>query len=72
VSQLTSEVNLKPRQSKTTIFKVTPEMLMLFDEDGQQTLEPGKFRLTAGGCSPGFLGEALGAPHPVSEEFVIS
>jgi hypothetical protein len=34
-------------------------------------LEPGKYRLTAGGCSPGACGVALGAPQPVSEEFKI-
>ena len=31
-------VRLKPGQSKTVRFTVTPEMLMLFDEDGQQKL----------------------------------
>ena len=29
------------------------EMLMLIDEHGQQKLEPGKYKLTAGSCSPG-------------------
>jgi beta-glucosidase len=65
-------VSFKPGQSKKVNFEVTPEMLMLFDEDGQQRLVPGKFRLTAGGCSPGRSGEVLGAPHPVSKEFIIA
>jgi beta-glucosidase len=64
-------VNLKPGQTKAIRFNVTPEMLMLVDEDGQQKLEPGKYRLTAGGCSPGARGVALGAPQPVSKEFTI-
>jgi beta-glucosidase len=64
-------VRLDPGRSKIVRFTVTPEMLMLFDEDGQQKLEPGKFRLTAGGCSPGVRGVALGAPRPVSVEFQI-
>jgi beta-glucosidase len=65
-------VNLKPGQVKTIHFKVKPEMLMLVDEDGRQKLEPGKYQLTAGGCSPCACGVALGAPQPVSEKFTIS
>jgi beta-glucosidase len=64
-------VSLKPGQIKTIHFTVKSEMLMLVDEDGRLKLEPGKYRLTAGGCSPGAQGEALGAPKPVSEEFKI-
>ena len=33
---------------------------MLFDENGRQVFQPGKFRLTAGSCSPGARGTALG------------
>jgi beta-glucosidase len=64
-------VKLRAGQSKTIKFTITPEMLMLFDEDGLQKLVPGKFRLTAGGCSPGARGLALGASKPVSVEFKI-
>ena len=73
VSQLIAfqRVNLKPGQIKTIRFNVKPEMLMLVDEEGRLKLEPGKYRLTAGGCSPGARGVALGAPQPVSEEFKI-
>jgi beta-glucosidase len=65
-------VRLKVGQSKTLRFTITPEMLMVFDKDGKQKLEPGKFRLSAGGCSPGLRGLALGAPKQVSLEFQIS
>ena len=64
-------VSLKAGQSKTIRFKVTPEMLMLYDEDGQLKLEHGKFRLTVGGCSPSARGLALGAPKPLHLEFEI-
>jgi beta-glucosidase len=64
-------VNLKPGQVKTIHFNVKPDLLMLVDQDGRQKLEPGKYQLTAGGCSPGARGVALGAPQPVSEEFQI-
>jgi beta-glucosidase len=65
------QVRLKAGQSRTIHFTVTPEMLMAFDEDGKQWLEPGRFRLTAGDCSPGARGLTLGAPQPVSLEFQI-
>jgi beta-glucosidase len=64
-------VNLKPGQVKTIHFNVKSDMLMLVDQDGQQKLEPGKYQVTAGGCSPGARGVALGAPQPVCGEFQI-
>lgn len=65
-------VSLQPGQIETIRFNITPEMVMLVGEDGQLRLEPGKYRLTAGGCSPGARGVVLGAPQPVSQEFTIS
>jgi beta-glucosidase len=65
-------VSLKAGQVKAINFNITPEMLMLFDEDGRQKLGSGKFLVTAGGCSPGARGVTLGAPQPVSRELVIS
>jgi hypothetical protein len=41
------------------------------DEEGQSRLEPGQFRTTAGGCSPGARGIALGAPEPVAAVFTV-
>lgn len=64
-------VALKPGQSKRLKFTVTSEMMMLFDEDGQQVLEPGKFRLAVGGCSPSERGLALGASQPASAVFTV-
>ena len=65
-------VRLAPGESKTIDFIITPEMMMLFDDDGEQKLEPGQFRLTISGCSPGKRGMALGAPQPVSAVFAVS
>lgn len=62
-------LTLEPGQSVELAFTITPEMMMLFDDDGFQKLEPGAFRLTIGGCSPGARGEALGAPKPVAAVF---
>jgi beta-glucosidase len=64
-------VRLDPGESRKVKFIVTPEMMMLYDEDGKQRLEPGAFRLTVGGCSPSARGLALGAPNPVSAVFVV-
>jgi beta-glucosidase len=65
-------VHLAPGQRQTVKMLVKPEMLMLFDENGRQVFQPGKFRLTAGGCSPSTRGVALGAAEPVSIEFEVS
>jgi beta-glucosidase len=65
-------VRLSPGESETIEFVVKPKMMMLFDEDGGQRLEPGQFRLTIGGCSPVARGVALGAPEPISAAFTVS
>src|SRR5687767_7977477 len=64
-------IHLEPGQSQTVTVTVKPEMLMLFDENGRQVFQPGKFRLTAGSCSPGARGTALGAAEPISVEVEI-
>jgi beta-glucosidase len=64
-------IHLEPGQSQTVTITVKPEMLMLFDENGRQLFQPGNFRLTAGSCSPGTRGVALGAAEPVSLEIDI-
>jgi beta-glucosidase len=65
-------IHLAPGQSQTVKMLVKPEMLMLFDENGRQVFQQGKFRLMAGGCSPSTRGVALGAAEPVSVEFKVS
>jgi beta-glucosidase len=74
ISQLIGfeRIHLQPGESKTVELTVMPEMLMLYDEEGNPTLEPGQFCLTAGGCSPGARGLALGAPQSATIEFHIS
>lgn len=64
-------VRLAPGESKTVQFTIGPEKMMLIDEEGKQKLEPGKFRITVGGCSPSARGLALGAPDPVSAAFEV-
>jgi beta-glucosidase len=67
-----ARITLQPGQDHTLHFTLTPEMMSFFDEDGRSKLEAGTFRLEVGGCSPGERGLALGAPIPLSMEFMVS
>jgi beta-glucosidase len=62
-------VTLEPGEEMKLQFTLTPEMMSFFDDDGELILEPGEFRLEVGGCSPGELGQELGAPASVSGVF---
>jgi beta-glucosidase len=62
-------VALKAGQSKMVEFILEPESMMLVDDEGKSVLEPGAFKVTVGGCSPGKRGLALGAPAPQEAEF---
>ncbi|MGZ9224807.1 MAG: glycoside hydrolase family 3 C-terminal domain-containing protein, partial [Anaerolineales bacterium] len=64
-------VVLEAGDSRNLKFTLTPEMMSFFNDDGKLTLEPGEFRLEAGGCSPGKRGQGLGAPTPVSAVFEV-
>jgi beta-glucosidase len=64
-------IALKAGESKQVTFSITPQMMMLFDDDGRQKLEPGDFRLTIGGCSPSRRAQELGAAEPVSATFKV-
>ncbi len=62
-------VRLAPGQAETLAFTLPAAHMTLVTEAGQRVLEPGAFRVSVGGCSPGPRGLALGAPTPVSAEF---
>jgi len=64
-------ISLSPGAVQEIEFLVTPEMMKLVDDEGNFRLEPGEFRLTIGGCSPGKRGITLGAPTPISAEFTV-
>lgn len=63
------QVALKPGESRTLQFTLTPEMMSFIDDDGKARLEPGTFRLEVGSCSPGKRGQDLGSPTPRTAEF---
>jgi beta-glucosidase len=64
-------VHVKAGQDKTVRFSLPPEAMMFVDQDGEQKLEPGQFRLAVGSCSPGPRGVELGAPVSVSVVFTV-
>jgi len=45
-------LDLQPGQTKTLRFSLPAEAMQFIDEAGQPQLEPGRFRLQVGGCSP--------------------
>ncbi|MFN8497200.1 MAG: glycoside hydrolase family 3 N-terminal domain-containing protein [Anaerolineae bacterium] len=64
-------VRLAPGASERVTFTLTPQMMTVLDDDGRRALEPGRFRVVVGGCSPGKRGAALGAPKAARANFVV-
>ncbi len=64
-------VALAPGERREVLFTVTPDMLLLVDDEGRSRLEPGQVRLLAGGCSPGARGQALGAAELLTTEIEV-
>ncbi|MDQ3707292.1 MAG: glycoside hydrolase family 3 C-terminal domain-containing protein [Chloroflexota bacterium] len=64
-------VPLRAGERKILALKVPSERLTLVDEAGVARVVPGRMRVTVGGCSPGSRGVVLGAPEPVSAEFMV-
>ncbi len=65
-------VQLQPGEQSVIPFTITPEMMTLVNDAGDRVLEPGEFRVTVGGCSPGERGMQLGAAIPVSQTFTVT
>jgi beta-glucosidase len=63
-------VALRAGERRTLAFEVPAERLALVGEEGIPRAALGAVRLTVGGCSPSRKGLDLGAPQPVSAEFV--
>lgn len=63
-------VNLKAGESKTLKFTVTPEMMMLINDNGESVLESGEFKVSVSGSLPGKRSQDLGAA--VHQEAVFS
>jgi beta-glucosidase len=53
-----SRISLKPGESRSVSFRLTPEQLSVIDDNGRRMVEPGEFLVTVGGKQPGFKGHA--------------
>lgn len=54
-------IALKPGESKTVSFKVTPKELQIVNDDGESVLEAGDFQISIGGSVPSKRSTELGA-----------
>jgi len=62
-------VRLEPKQTTTITYTVTPEMMMLVNDDGESVLEAGEFKLYVGGSSPCKRALDLGVQAPLEGKF---
>ena len=60
-----SEMSWNPGESKEVSFSVNEKMLQMVNDEGKFILEPGEFKITIGGSSPGSRSLELGAAEPV-------
>jgi beta-glucosidase len=65
-------VSLEPNDSRSIHFTVTPEMMMLVNDEGESVLEPGEFILKVGGSSPSKRSVDLGVQAPLEGKFNIA
>jgi beta-glucosidase len=61
-------VTLAPGESRRVAFTLSARDLSLIDEQGRRVLEPGRFRLTLGGCQPDARSVALTGNAPLAIE----
>lgn len=54
-------IHLQAGQSMKVKFAITPEMMKVINENGQNVLPTGTIKILIGDCSPGSRGEVLGA-----------
>ncbi len=64
-------ISLKPGESTTVKFTITPSMMMLVNNKGESVLEPGEFKINVGGSLPGKRSAELGASQGVEGVFVV-
>jgi beta-glucosidase len=65
-------VQLGPGQGQKVTFELPATAMQFVNEAGERVLEPGQFRLTVGGASPGPRAEALGSPKPATALFRVT
>jgi beta-glucosidase len=61
-------ITLAPGESRRVAFTLSARDFSLIDEQGRRVLEPGRFRLTLGGCQPDARSIALSGNAPLAIE----
>jgi beta-glucosidase len=64
-------ITLDPGVSTNVNFVIGPDLLKLVNDQGQNVLQPGRIRISVGGCLPGSRGEELGASKHVEAEISV-
>jgi beta-glucosidase len=64
-------IHLEVGETRDVRFELAPRHLALIDARGRAVIEPGRFRLTAGGSQPDHRSRVLGAPEPVQIDLVL-
>ena len=64
-------LRLEPGQSREIQFRIAAEAMRRVDESGRWVLEPARFTLRVGGCSPGSRGVELGAAGVSTADFEV-
>jgi beta-glucosidase len=54
-----ARVRLEPGQTRSVVFRITPEKLQFYDRRMNRVVEPGSFRIMVGGSSVDLLAETL-------------
>jgi beta-glucosidase len=64
-------ISLKPGESATVKFTITPAMMALINDKGEGIVEPGEFKVSIGGSLPGKRSVELGASQGVEGAFTV-
>jgi beta-glucosidase len=64
-------VSLAPNSSAVVKFRLLPEMMETVNDQGVKMIDPGKFKLTIGGASPGQRAVVLGQAEGVTATFTV-
>ena len=65
-------IELKAGESKSIDFELKPDDLLLFNNEGKEVFQPGKYEVIISGSAPIKQSVLLGAPKPASAEFELN
>ncbi len=72
VTSRTWTLGERMKKSMTVAFAVTARQMALIDEDGRRVVEPGRFRLHAGGRQPDGRSAELAGTRVLAAEFEVT